>query len=319
MKRLQDKLELDLLPALLEEADELLPQIVVALRTWRELPGDEPSERKLQRSLHTFKGSARMVGAMQLGEQIHLMESRVDAEESRHRQEFWEDLQRHLERIGELVEQLRGFLASFNEGKGSAGQPHYTRPTSMAEVGKRLHRVVQQVADELHKKACLELSGAELELDARLLKKILVPLEHLLRNAVVHGVELPAERLRKGKPALGCIRLALSKAGDEIRLEVADDGAGLDLEGLRRKAEECGLLQSGVTANNEQLMQLIFAPGVSTVAIVTEISGFGIGLDAVRSDIAELGGRIGVNTEKDSGTRFTIHLPQFLAPEPTEK
>ena len=178
-----------------------------------------------------------------------------------------------------------------------------------ASIGKRLYRIVRQTGKELGKKANLELRGTEMELERNVLEKMTAPFEHLLRNAIAHGLESPQQRESAGKPPIGDIRLSLRRENNEAVFEFMDDGAGLDVDGLRRKAEEMGLLRPVTTVSDEQVMQLIFAPGLSTATEVTTISGRGVGMDVVRSEIAALGGRIAVLSKRGEGTCFIIRLP----------
>ena len=180
-------------------------------------------------------------------------------------------------------------------------------------ISKRLYRIVRQTGKELGKKAYLELRGTEIELESSVLEKITAPFEHLLRNAIAHGLEDPEHRESAGKPPVGDIRLSLRRENKEAVFEFMDDGSGLDVDGLRRKAVEMGLLQAGEAASDGQVMQLIFAPGLSTATQVTTISGRGVGMDVVRSEITALGGRIAVLSKRGEGTCFIIRLPFIRA------
>jgi chemotaxis protein histidine kinase CheA len=307
METVQDDIDQELLPLFLEEAEELLPQIGETLQAWSTRPDDEQLTRRLLRSLHTFKGSARMAGAMRLGEQIHLMEDHVETAGTAGMPAFQEGLQNRLARIGGMLEQLRSGLAP----DVSAGTEESTaRQRAFGSIGKRLYRIVRQTCKALDKKANLELRGTEIELDNSVLEKMTAPLEHLLRNAIAHGLETPGQRERAGKLPVGEVCLSLRCEPEEIIFELSDDGAGLDIGALRRKAVELGLPVE-VAAGDEQIMQLIFEPGLSTAAKVTETTGRGMGMDVVRSEIAELGGRIEVTSRKGLGACFTIRLPLF--------
>ena len=187
------------------------------------------------------------------------------------------------------------------------------RMVPFSSISDRLYRIVRQTGRELGKNANLELSGSELDLDRSMLEKMTAPFEHLLRNAIAHGLESTAERQRKGKPPTGNIRLALHQKNNEVEFEFTDDGAGLDIERLRRKAIEQGLLQADTEVSENQIMQLIFSSGLSTASEVTEVSGRGVGMDVVRSEINALGGQIDVSSERGKGARFVIRLPLTLA------
>jgi chemosensory pili system protein ChpA (sensor histidine kinase/response regulator) len=187
------------------------------------------------------------------------------------------------------------------------------RAVPFANLTERLYRVVRQMARELGKKAELEVSGAEVELDRGVLEKIAAPLEHMLRNALVHGVEGPEARASAGKPDTGRIAIALRQESNEIVLALSDDGGGLDLEALRRQGAELGLLPAGREPTEAELAQLVFATGLSTAQMVTENAGRGVGMDVVRNEISSIGGRIEIATAAGKGTTFTLYLPLTLA------
>ena len=187
------------------------------------------------------------------------------------------------------------------------------RLVPLGNLQDRLYRVVRQTAKELEKKANLEFRGARVELDRSVLEKITAPFEHLLRNAVSHGLETPAERTAKGKPEIGEIFLDANQVGNEVVLTITDDGAGLNYPRIRAKAIEAGLLDPNADVPDEQITQYIFMPGFSTATEVTQISGRGVGMDVVRSEIISLGGRIEITSVGGKGTSFTITLPLTLA------
>src|SRR6266540_3431014 len=187
------------------------------------------------------------------------------------------------------------------------------RAVLFSNLNERLYRIVRQTARELDKKAELIIEGAEVELDRSVLERIGAPLEHMLRNALAHGIETPAARVAAGKPETGRITIALRQEGNEIALILSDDGAGLDLEKLRRKGLEMGLLRPEEAAGESQLAQLVFASGLSTAEVVTELSGRGVGMDVVRNEISAIGGRVDIATAKGQGTALTAYLPLTLA------
>jgi len=451
---IRDDIDAQLLPIFLEEAQELVPAIGSDLRDWKAAPRDELVTQSLQRALHTLKGSARMAGAIRLGELAHLMESAIDAalEADEFPDTLFEGLEGKMDRLsadverlrapapapaahaaeaeaapalpaamlrvnadtldqlinesgevaiarsrmeaelravkqtlsdlGESIARLRGQLRevevqadsqlqsrlSVVEEKSREYDPlefdRYTRLQEltrlMAEslndvmaiqqtliknagetdaallqqarisrgvqqelmrmravpfsnLNERLYRVVRQVSRELDKRAELEIEGADVELDRSVLERIAAPLEHILRNAVVHGLEAPVERAAAGKAEAGRITMTLRQEANEIALIIADDGAGLDLERLRRKGVEMGLLQAGHEPSEAELAQLIFVSGLSTADAVTEIAGRGVGMDVVRSEIAAIGGRVDIASRRGQGTAFTLYLPLTLA------
>ena len=451
---MRDDVDAQLLPIFLEEAQELVPMIGADLRDWKANPQDAQLTQSLQRALHTLKGSARMAGAIRLGELTHIMESRIEAalEASEFPAGLFEELEDQMDRLSLGIERMRALQApaqplpeavqvepplpaamlrvnadtldqlinesgevaiarsrmeaelravkqslsdlndsvarlrgqlrevelqadsqmqsrlSVVEEKGREYDPlefdRYTRLQEltrlMAEslndvmaiqqtllrnageteaalaqqartsrgvqqelmrmravpfsnLNERLYRVVRQVARELDKRAELEIEGADVELDRSVLERIAAPLEHILRNALVHGLESPAGRAAAGKPESGRVRVTLRQEANEIALIVADDGAGLDLEKLQRKAQEMGLLQPGQQASEAELAQLIFVSGFSTAEAVTELAGRGVGMDVVRNEIDGIGGRVEIATQRGQGTTFTLYLPLTLA------
>jgi chemosensory pili system protein ChpA (sensor histidine kinase/response regulator) len=463
MPEVRDDVDAQLLPVFLEEADDLSQKIDMVLRAWHEAPADERHEQALKRLLHTLKGSARMAGAMRIGEIVHGMEDRAGAEaQERSEEAFWEALNGDFDRIAALIEELRTRqavvgrraedrggrragdrapelgveqllsgnllrvrmevmdrlvneageisvararaeteLRAFKEGllelsgsvtrlrkylreleiesesrmpaRAQAGgaeqfdpleldrfsrlqelarfmsesvhdvqavqqslqrnvdetaaamavQAHLgrelqqdlmsVRMVPFASIAERLYRIVRQTAKELNKRANLELSGGGVELDRGVLERMTAPFEHLLRNAIVHGLESEAGRTRCGKPPIGEIRLGLRQENNEVVFELSDDGAGLNFAALREKALARGLLRSDEAVGDERLAQMIFVSGLSTAGELSEVAGRGIGLDVVRSEIASLGGRVEVHSESGQGTRFTIRLPLTLA------
>jgi chemosensory pili system protein ChpA (sensor histidine kinase/response regulator) len=464
LRVMRDDIDAQLLPIFLEEAQQLLPLIGSDLRDWKANPQDQKVSQSLQRALHTLKGSARMAGAIRLGELTHIMESRIEAalEAGALPDTLFVELEEKMDRLsldlermaagpepeaapastapqaaaeapraepplpspaamlrinadtldhlinesgevsiarsrveGELravkqsiadlsesISRLRGQLReveiqadsqmqsrkseleernrefdplefdrytrlqeltrlmaeslhdaasiqqslSKNLGESDAALTHQARTSRDVQqelmrmravpfsiLDERLYRIVRQTTRELGKKAELHIEGSQVELDRSVLERIGAPLEHMLRNALAHGVEEPAARVAADKPETGRISVSLRQESNEIALIVSDDGAGLDVERLRRKAEDQGLLQPGQQAAEAELMQLIFVSGLSTAETVTELSGRGIGMDVVKNEITAIGGRIEIASERGRGTTFTIYLPLTLA------
>lgn len=181
----------------------------------------------------------------------------------------------------------------------------------------RLQRVVRAAAQEQGKQAVLQVEGEGAELDRNVLERMTAPLEHLLRNAVVHGIEAPEDRAAAGKPAVGDVRLRLQREGSQLLLELQDDGGGLDYDAIERVAIRRGLLASPLPAEAPQreadLAGFIFEPGFSTARALTQDAGRGIGMDVVASEVKQLGGSLAVSAERGRGTRFQIRLPLTLA------
>lgn len=187
------------------------------------------------------------------------------------------------------------------------------RMVPFGSIADRLYRIVRQAAKEVGKRANLEIRGSQLEVDRSVLDKMLAPLEHMLRNAIAHGLEETDVRVAKGKPAIGEISLNLVQEGNEIIVSFADDGAGLDIERLRQRGLAAGLLTAADANDVERVVDLIFAPGLSTASEVSRLSGRGIGMDVLKSEVASLGGRIEVFSTPGQGTTFRLYLPLTLA------
>ncbi|HKJ20657.1 MAG TPA: response regulator, partial [Woeseiaceae bacterium] len=177
----------------------------------------------------------------------------------------------------------------------------------------RLTRLVRQVAQEAGKRAELAVEGASGELDRQVLDKMLPPFEHMLRNAVVHGVEDAGARQKAGKPAVGRITIRLHREGAEMVIDVSDDGAGLDVESIRRKAYEMELLSPDSKVTDEEIMDLVLTPGFSTAGTVTQSAGRGVGMDVVANEVKKLGGSLRISSVTGQGTNFTVRLPFTLA------
>jgi chemosensory pili system protein ChpA (sensor histidine kinase/response regulator) len=471
---MRDDIDDQLLPIFLEEARELVPQMGGDLRDWKTRPEDEMALASLQRALHTFKGSARMAGAIRLGELTHLMESRIEQalDAKSFTPEMFAELEEKMDRVSLDVERMsagqpalpdleitqkiaqpapkarvavaappkpaeaplaspaamlrvnadtldhlingagevaiarsrveaelrgvkqtladlsesvarmrgqlrevevqadsqmqsrmsvlterdrefdplefdrytrlqeltrlmaeslndinsiqQGLLKNVGETDAALVQQARTsrdvqqelmrmRAVPFATLGERLYRIVRQVSRELGKQAELEIEGAEIEIDRSVLERIGAPLEHMLRNAVGHGLEAPQARAAAGKPETGRVLLTLRQESNEIALVLADDGAGLDLERLVQRGRALGLVPQGHQPPDAEAAQLIFASGLSTADEVTQLSGRGVGMDVVRSEIAAIGGRVDVASVAGQGATFTIYLPLTLA------
>ena len=474
--RLKDDLDEHLLPIFLEEAQDQLRELTVQLRLWRGDPASDAQPHAIARLLHTFKGNARMAGAMNLGEFTHLLEARVEdvlrAEAAT--PAFIDEIENGCDMLAQATERLRtgesaeldaasmvsgaavGEAASaialapevdrdhdvetgaqratlrvradlidrlVNEAgelsiarariegemrslKGSLldltenvirlrrqlreieiqaegqiqarvaqahdGQADFdpleldrftrfqeltrfmaeavndvatvqqnllknlddanaaivaqarlnrglqqelmgVRMMPFASQAERLFRIVRQSSKELGKRANFDIVGGQVELDRSVLDKMMAPLEHMLRNAVTHGIETRAERVAAGKPEIGDITVSLAQEGNEIILSMADDGRGLDRDRIRARAEVLGLLEPGQEVDEARLYDLIFLPGFSTAGEVSQLAGRGVGMDVVKTEVAELGGRIETVSRLGHGTTFRIYLPLTLA------
>ncbi|UMR31135.1 Hpt domain-containing protein [Massilia sp. MB5] len=466
----QDEIDADLLPVFLEEGADLLPQIGEALRTWQHNPADFSHAQMLQRVLHTVKGSARMAGAMRLGQHAHEIETHIEnmvhagsatphafeellahydhalllfeqlqdpaavqgaaAQQgeaapaggaaagvpesadatsdvaaktplvrvradildrlvnqagevsiSRSRLEnevgslraslndFSENLNRLRRQLREVEMQAESQIASrmsisgerefdplefdrftrlqeltrmmaesvndvaaFHENLGRSveaasgdlnQQARMTRELQrdlmrvrmvpFASISERLFRVARQSAKEVDKRVNLDIRGGGVDIDRSVLERMAAPFEHLLRNAIVHGVETRERRAAAGKEETGELLIQVSQQGNEVVIEFSDDGGGLDLQRIRAKARSVGLLGETQEVSDAEAANLIFEPGFSTADTLTELAGRGVGMDIVRAEAQALGGRIDTMSESGKGARFTIHLPLTLA------
>jgi len=486
LAEVHDEVDEQVLPIFLEEAAELFPQAGEQLRAWQRAPAAHEHPQALRRTLHTFKGSARMAGAMRLGELTHLMESRLLLGDAlvKPTPDLFEALDTDLDRIAFVLDRLqkgefnaalpwvgveaaaempagpapltvvpapaapppvagvnvptvapaeseggqramlrvradlidrlvneagevaiararvegelrslkgnlleltnsvirlrsqvreieiqaesqiqsqlrpgeqefdplefdrftrfqeltRGLAEGVNDvstvqqsllrniddadaallaqarlSRDVQQQLFSIRTVPFGSLSERLYRIVRQVAKDLDKRVNLEIRGTKVELDRSVLEKLVGPLEHLLRNALDHGIEARAERSKAGKPETGEIALNVRQQGNEIAIEISDDGAGLDFARIRDQARASGLIGTEGEPTEARLMECIFEPGFSTAAKVTQLSGRGVGMDVVRTDIAALGGRVDVATVPGKGSTFTLYLPLTLA------
>ncbi|WP_354681375.1 hybrid sensor histidine kinase/response regulator [Cupriavidus plantarum] len=218
-----------------------------------------------------------------------------------------QNLQRGFDRAsGDLAAQAR-LTRGLQRGLMQA------RMVQFDALAERLYRVARQAAGETGKEVRLLIKGGTVEIDRSVLDRMAGPIEHLIRNAVVHGIEPASARQAAGKPATGSLSLEVQQEGNEVVLHFFDDGGGLDLARIRSRAIERQLLSHDDDASEARLTEMIFAPGFSTVDAVSELAGRGVGMDVVRAETVALGGRINLTTEAGRGTRFTVHLPLTTA------
>lgn len=238
-----------------------------------------------------------------------------------------------LDRLIDLVGELVTFNARLNQLSGGLHSPILStlseqgerlilelRDTTMdmrmlpiGTIFSRFRRLVRDLSSETQKNIELITEGAETELDKTVIEKLNDPLVHLIRNSVDHGVEPPDVRVAKGKAPQGKVTLKAQHAGAFVLITIEDDGAGLDLEKIRKKAIDKGLISANDELSESQTADLIFMPGFSTADKVTSISGRGVGMDVVKRDIATLGGSVSISTKKGIGTKFTLKIPLTLA------
>jgi|HubBroStandDraft_5_1064220.scaffolds.fasta_scaffold00082_7 chemosensory pili system protein ChpA (sensor histidine kinase/response regulator) len=188
-----------------------------------------------------------------------------------------------------------------------------TRMVPFQRHVQRLTRLVRQAANDTGKRAELAVQGAAAELDRQMLERMVAPLEHMLRNSVVHGIEPPDRRAQLGKPDVGRISISLERDGAEIVIVVADDGAGINVKLIREKAIALGLIDAHAKLTDEEAVQLILEPGFSTAGHVTQAAGRGVGMDVVATEVKKLGGGLFIDSTYGKGSRFTIRLPFTLA------
>ena len=187
------------------------------------------------------------------------------------------------------------------------------RMVSLKSTFQKVYRIGRDTIAELGKNVNLELQGEETEIDRAITDRLLDPLLHLVKNVISHGIEPEQERIVVGKPAQGQVKIkAYSKRGS-VYIEVSDDGQGINLEKLYRKALEKQLIDPSKTYTDEELLNIIFLPGFSTSEKVTNISGRGVGLDVVKTEISKIGGRVDLDNRSGVGCRFTLKIPINLA------
>lgn len=187
------------------------------------------------------------------------------------------------------------------------------RAQPVKSVFQRMPRLVREVADMVSKQVRLVTVGEDTEVDKTVVERLAEPITHMLRNAIDHGLETPDERVAAGKPAEGTVRLAALHRSGRIVIEISDDGRGINRERVKKIAVDKGLIAPDAALTDEQIDNLIFAPGFSTAAVVSDISGRGVGMDVVKRSIQALGGRISISSVPGKGSTFTLSLPLTLA------
>ena len=240
-----------------------------------------------------------------------------------------ERLDRLMDRVGELViaqarltqlstlrrdPQIQAIAEEIE--RLAAGLRDSAMGMRMVPIGSlfgRFRRLVHDLSRDLGKPVQLVTSGEETELDKTVIERLADPLVHLIRNAIDHGIEMPGQRLEKGKSEAGTIRLDARHVGAEVHVTISDDGRGVDLARVRAKGEEQGLVPAGATPSESEILQLMFHPGFSTAREVSALSGRGVGMDVVKQTIEGLRGKIDVANRPGNGASFTLRLPLTLA------
>ncbi|HET7268710.1 MAG TPA: Hpt domain-containing protein [Oleiagrimonas sp.] len=188
-----------------------------------------------------------------------------------------------------------------------------TRMVPFDSVVPTLRRTLRQASQETGKRAQLHVTGAHDEMDRNLLERMKAPFEHMLRNALAHGIETPDERRRAGKPEQGAVAIDVSRDATEVVIRVTDDGAGMDREAIRTKAIDRGMLHADAPLSDSDLFGFVLETGFSTAGEVTQLAGRGVGMDVVANEIKQMGGTIAIASERGKGTTFTLRLPFTLA------
>ncbi len=215
-----------------------------------------------------------------------------------------------------LVRAVRGDAARVQQLSGALrSEITRSRMVPLGRLFARFGRQVRETARTADRQVTLQVAGDAVEVDSAIIDQITDPLLHLIQNAIAHGIESPEERLARGKPSHGTLRLAAAHKGGSLHVEIADDGRGIDAEAVRAAAERAGLASHDALArlDDRAALDLIFLPGVSTAGEVTAVAGRGVGMDVVRTNVGRLGGEIAVETIPGEGTRFTLKLPLTVA------
>lgn len=266
----------------------------------------------MRRAMQFLKGQPRDVaalgnGTVTWGEQIHELEAELAVIEEQSR--IWEESRRCFGQITEAIDQLTRVSDSLQRGVLD------TRMVPVAPLFNRFKRVVRDISQELGKKVQLEIHGEKTELDKRMIDELGDPLVHLVRNAIDHGIEPAEVRARRGKPDVGTLRLSATHRGNNVFVSVSDDGGGIHVDKVRQRIVERGLVPAAAAEalSARDVIDFIWHPGFSTADTVSDISGRGVGMDIVKTRIAELNGTIDIEHVSGQGATFTIRLPLTLA------
>jgi chemosensory pili system protein ChpA (sensor histidine kinase/response regulator) len=321
------RMRADTLDRLINDAGEIS---IIRSRLDRELTGFKQSSNDLTDSVTRLRGYLRELEIEAETQMQSRMSILQEANETFDPLEFdrFTRLQELTRMIAESVNDVatiqNGLIANLDQSEAALQQQNRmnrdlqqsllgARMLPFKQITERLQRIVRQTARELKKTVELVIDGEDTEIDRSVLDKLGAPLEHLLRNAVAHGIELPAERRANGKADTGTITLKVRQENDEIHIIVVDDGAGINLQKVKEKAIKNKLLDANAEVSEQALMSIIFETGFSTADKVSQIAGRGVGLDVVRNDVSGLGGRVDLNSEFGKGSAFNVHLPVTLS------
>lgn len=187
------------------------------------------------------------------------------------------------------------------------------RLVPVATISERFYKIARNTAKELGKRVSLEIIGEKTEVDKLILDKVISPIEHLLRNSIAHGIELPEKRLEIDKQPIGKIKLEVALEGNFTIIKIVDDGAGINTEKIREIAIKKGIIKENLEYSKDEIINLIFQSGFSTADNISQVAGRGVGMDVVKNDILAVGGTIKIETEKNKGSTFTLTLPMEVA------
>jgi chemosensory pili system protein ChpA (sensor histidine kinase/response regulator) len=322
------RVDADLLDAMLNNAGEVS---IFRSRLDQQVNSIDFNLAELARTVTRLKDQLR---ALEIETEAQVLNRHQDEEDSR-RQEFdpleldrYSSIQQYSRALSETsgdVASIQGLLETLTrEAQNLLTQQARTitelqnslmrtRMVPFQRHVQRLTRLVRQAANDTGKRAELVVQGASAELDRQMLERMVPPLEHMLRNSVVHGIETPDRRGALGKPDVGRISVSLTRDGAEVVIVVADDGAGINVKLIREKAVALGLADRHSKLTDEEAMQLILEPGFSTAGRVTQAAGRGVGMDVVATEVKKLGGGLFIESTPGKGSRFTIRLPFTLA------
>ena len=219
------------------------------------------------------------------------------------------DFERRIKEVAEAISQLNRVTTDLQTAVIK------TRMQPIKKVLGKFPRMVRDLSRKMGKSIRLELSGEETELDKSVIEEIGDPLVHIIRNSIDHGIEMPDDRIAQGKDSEGVVRISAYQEGNSIVIEISDDGRGIDAEKIRRKAVEKGIITEAdaMRLTDSEAVNIIFMPGFSTAEKVTDVSGRGVGMDVVRTNINKINGSVEISTQKGAGSTFTIRLPLTIA------
>ena len=311
------RVEIDRLDNLLNLAGELVvnkarfSQIAVRMSPAFQQSGGGNRHRAMSESMRWAMEEMRQISE-QSGRSdwaLQLAELEIQLEEFEQQTDHWEESRRCFSQINEAIDQLARVSDSLQRGVLQ------TRMVPVAPLFNRFKRVVRDFSSNSGKKISLQIRGEKTELDKRMIDELGDPLVHLIRNSIDHGMETPEERVRLGKPETGVVLLEASHSGNNIFIRVRDDGRGISVDKVRTRIVERELMSASAAKelSNEQVIEYIWHPGFSTASQVTNISGRGVGMDIVKTRIADLNGTVEIESTPGEGTTFTIRLPLTLA------